>query len=258
MVKIVGILNITPDSFSDGAKFIAKENALSHCQKLIDDGANIIDIGAESTRPSANKLSPLEEWQRLEPLLKDLIMLCKKNGVLSSLDSYHANNAAKAINLGIDIINDVSGFSSPEMINLAKKNTNTTFIIMHNLGIPANQNITIAEEQDPIEVINLWIEEKIKLLNKHQIAKERIIIDLGIGFGKTAKQSLCLINNINRIKSYDLKLMVGHSRKSFLSSIYPNISKERDIETLEISKILCLANIDFLRVHNVKIHKNLC
>ncbi len=255
MTKLAGILNITPDSFSDGGKYSkTKNDVLTYAEKLIVDGVDIIDIGAESTRPDATMLTADEEWTRLSPVINELINLTHKNNKQISLDSYHTQNIKKAIDLGIDFINDVSGINNKENIELLKKNR-VPFVLTHNLGLPASKDITIPDNENIIAHLNTWILEIKKITHEHNINLQQIIIDPGIGFGKTAKQSIEIINNIEKLNKGEFRIYIGHSKKSFLNYLYPKISQDRSIETLEVSKLLINKNIDFLRVHDIAIHR---
>jgi len=246
--KIVGILNITPDSFSDGNKYTDEESILNHTKQLIKDGADIIDVGAESTRPNATKLSDEEEWQRLSPILKKVINTCHEHGAKVSLDTYHPPSAQKAIELGIDYINDVDGFKNPQMIE-AIQDADTKLIVMHSLTVPADKSINIPTDLDVIEEIKSWAKYKISQLEQSGIDKSRLIFDPGIGFNKTAGQSKEIIKRVEELKSLDVPLYIGHSRKSFLGDV-----ECRDTATTQISKELIEKDIDYIRVHDVKGH----
>ncbi|KJV69085.1 dihydropteroate synthase [Candidatus Neoehrlichia procyonis] len=250
--KILGILNITPDSFSDGGKFFSIEAAIAQTISLIDNGAHIIDIGAESTRPNATLLSPLEEWNRIKDVISEIITIAHNKKVKVSIDTRNAVTAYKVTQLGADYINDVSGLSDPEMIPVIK-DSNANIIIMHNLGIPADKNKVIPAHHDPIEEIIQWLKQRIEKLISANIEANRIIIDPGIGFGKTAQQSLHIIQNITHLKILDLPICVGHSRKSMLSALSIN-NDFRDYATTIISTFLMQKNIDFIRVHNLYLH----
>ncbi|MCE3231963.1 MAG: folKP [Rickettsiaceae bacterium] len=247
MTKLVGILNITPDSFSDGGKFTQVSSALLQAEKLITDGAAVIDIGAESTRPNAIPINADEEWQRLEQILPAIIKLCHQRQVLASLDTRHAFTAEKAIDLGIDWINDVDGFNQSGMIDTVK-NSHAHLVFMHSLGVPADKNKTLPSNIDVIQLVYQWAENKILQLQQAGIAKEHLIFDPGIGFGKTPLQSWQLINNIEAFQSLGVKILVGHSRKSFLGD------GDRDVATLAVSKELIVKKVDYLRVHEIIQH----
>ena len=168
--KIIGILNITPDSFSDGGLYIDDESILDATQKLIDDGAAIIDIGAESTRPGATILSHEEEWQRLGNILPQICKLIKSSEILSSIDTRHAKTAKKAIYEGIDWINDVSGLDDPamrEIIATAKADC----VVMHHLSIPERRDNILDRSQDPVQTVYAWGEKRLAELERSGIAR---------------------------------------------------------------------------------------
>jgi 2-amino-4-hydroxy-6-hydroxymethyldihydropteridine diphosphokinase / dihydropteroate synthase len=251
--QLVGILNITPDSFSDGGKFIESNAALTHALHLVEQGASVLDIGAESTAPNAKILTAEEEWDRLEPILlalqasRDKFLLWPK----ISVDTRHARTAKKAVGLGIDWINDVTGLQDPAMQEIASS-TNKTYVVMHYLSIPADKKHILPRDQDPINIIYEWGKQHLDELEKKGIPRQHIIFDPGIGFGKSPEHSLLLIKNIAQFTGLKTRLLLGYSRKSFLSLFTDKPPHERDIETLAIS--LCLASqpVDYLRVHDVE------
>lgn len=249
--KLVGILNITPDSFSDGGKYNDIENFKNIFEIWEKEFVNIIDIGAESTRPSAKTLTYNEELDRLDLVFKYL--KTKKFSYFKpklSIDTYHYETAKKAIENGFDIINDVNALKDERMIELIKDNKNIKYILTHSLMIPPKKEIIIKDIDD----IKRWFEDKIELLEKNNINKNQIIFDPGIGFGKTPSQTLKLIQNITEFQKYGFKLLFGHSRKSFMK-IFNNDIETRDFETLALS--LGLSNkVDILRVHTPIEHQN--
>ena len=247
--KIVGILNITPDSFSDGGKFDIPKQAIKKAEEMCKDGAAVIDIGAESTRPGATILTHEEEWQRLEPILEKISQ--SKLPAKISIDTYHLETVQKALQYNIDWINDVSGLENEEVAKVISDST-ASIVLMHNLGVPADKNITLPNDCDPIKEIISWGGSKLKTLEKYNINNDRIILDPGIGFGKTVEQLLEIIRRADELKSLGVKIMIGHSRKSFLSLFTDKPASERDFETSIISTLLAAKEIDYLRVHNVK------
>ena len=268
MPKIMGVLNITPDSFSDGGKYFCKDDAILGAKKLIADGAEILDIGAETTRttqrPHENihhkiperKLTSLisseEEWRRLSNILPEIIAIAKEAKVKISIDTRHIETLRNIIahNYEIDLINDVTGGADIEMLKLIASKK-YQIVLMHNLGIPANPQNVLPSNQDVLEIVKLWLEERIKLCLSLGINKEKIIIDPGIGFGKTAEQSLELLKNIAQFKKLGVKILVGHSRKSFFNLFTSKSYSERDIETFAASLFLATQEVDYLRVHEV-------
>jgi len=240
MTKLVAILNLTPDSFSDGGLHTDPHASI---KRMREEGADIIDIGAESTRPGATPLTPEEEWQRLAPVLKSLPK------APFSIDTRHAATAQKSLAHGASWINDVSGFSDPAMV-AAVKNTDCKLVVMHSLTVPADKSIVMADDADVVAEILSFAKARIAALETAGIARSRIIFDPGIGFGKTAAQSLTLLQHISALRACGVPLLIGHSRKSFLTG-------DRDTATLAISKQLIAQGIDYLRVHDVAAHRAL-
>lgn len=256
MTQLVGILNITPDSFSDGGEFTRVSTALAHAEKLIADGAAVIDVGAESTRPNATPLSHEEEWQRLSPLLPELKHLLRDRDITLSIDTRHAKTAHRAIEMGADWINDVSGCDDLCMRNVIAQ-SDVSLVIMHHLGIPASSASLLPESCDVISTLTLWAQNKITQLQEAGIAKERIIVDPGIGFGKSARHSWDIIRHVAAFRSLGVPLMIGHSRKSFLMQFNPHQAETRDIETYAVSRYLSAQQVDYLRVHDVEGHRRM-
>jgi dihydropteroate synthase len=258
MTKIVGILNITPDSFFDGGQYDEEKKALKQLEVLLRDGADVIDVGAESTRPDAKPISCAVEWSRLEAILPKLINVVENynkksnKNVEISLDSKNPQNVSKALDFGINIINDVSGFKDRKMIDLASK-SGKKIVLMHNLGIPADRNKIIDENLDVIEVLIGWAVAKIDLLQKAGIKKDKIIFDVGIGFGKNPAQSIKILKEIDRFRVLGVPLYVGHSNKSFLDGWDIEGCKNREEKTAFVSSYLMSKNIEYLRVHDTNI-----
>lgn len=252
--KIVPIINITPDSFSDGGKYSSLGNIKKEFEKIKNLNINFVDIGGQSTRPNATIISEKEEWNRLEPVIKVACEIFNDESDVISIDTYHPETAEKAIKLGANCINDVSGAMNKDMVKLAVDN-DVLLIFMHNLGIPANPLLTIPESEDPIKIVKNWAKNKIDELINLGVNLDKLIFDPGIGFGKTKEQSFLLIKEIDKFIDMGVKIMVGHSRKSFLSLFTDLPFSERDIETLSISTYLFDKKVDFIRVHNYAYHQ---
>ncbi len=253
--RLVGIINLTPDSFSDGGSFTHLEQILTSCTSLINDGASIIDIGAESTRPGADPLSESEEWQRLSPYLKAAIDHIHQLGALASLDSRYPANAERAIGLGIDWINDVTGLNNSLMLDIVAK-SNVTVVVMHSVSIPANRDMNIPHNTDPILYLKQWWNGCVQLAQDAGIDKSRLIFDPGLGFGKDFKQCWDVIHRVHEFKTLESKIFIGHSRKGFLAP--KKLPTQRDEETFKISAELASQKIDYLRVHNVRGNRIAC
>lgn len=242
---MVGILNITPDSFSDGGKFVRPEAALRQAAKLFADGAALVDIGAESTRPGAIPLTPAEEWRRLEPVLGRL--MAEYPGRLS-LDTYHPETVEKALAKGEVIINDVSGMNNPAMAAVVAKRR-AGCIISHLPGADpqaAHQGKLI----DDVQVVVDDLLAKVELLQKRGLPKDRIILDPGIGFGKTQALNEKLLEFARYMPDYPV--MIGYSRKRFLGH------KRMELATnLAAGRQATAAGATYLRVHDVAGHQQL-
>lgn len=251
--RLVGIVNVTPDSFSDGGKFSSAEQALHQAIHLVDAGAEILDIGAESTAPNSPRLTPDEEWQRLQPALTEILSARKLflHPVSISVDTMHAETAKKSLALGVDWINDVTGFHDPAM-RAAVRDSQADCVVMHHFTIPPTRTDVIPRDQDPVNFLLEWSRKTIASLEQDGINRERIIIDPGFGFGKTPGQALKLLQNMHAFTELGVRILIGHSRKSFMSIFTPNLAPERDIETLAITMHLAKQPVDYLRVHNVE------
>ena len=245
--KVIGILNITDNSFSDGGKYLDINSAKKHLIEMIKEGADGIDIGAESTKPYSSPVSAELQLERILPVLK---FIANENITIPiSIDTRSAKVAEEVLKLGSYIINDVSGFdydkSMPEVI--AKYNA--TVIIQHSQGTPENMQNNPGYN-NVIEDIYLELNKKIELANS--LGVENIIIDPGIGFGKSKNNNLEILNRIEEFFTLKCPIMVGISRKSFIGE-YDNEIK--DIYTLALNSRLIEKQVDYIRVHNVKIHK---
>ncbi|MDE3060905.1 MAG: dihydropteroate synthase, partial [Pseudomonadota bacterium] len=249
MTKLVGIINITPDSFSDGGACFDADFAIQAIAQQVEDGANIIDIGAESTRPGAIPITAAEEWERLAPVLAALPHFDDAD-VHFSVDTRHAETAKRALAEGVHWINDVSGFSDPAMVE-AVRNSKCKLVMMHSVSVPADKNMVMPESQDVMEALLMWARARIAALESAGIGRSRMIFDPGIGFGKTARQSLTILRDIGRFAALEVPVLIGHSRKSFLSAF----GHSRDEATLVVSQYLAQAKLDYLRVHDVATHR---
>lgn len=252
--QIVGILNITPDSFSDGGDFFHPDAALRRFQQLIHDGADIIDIGAESTRPNATPLNAKQEWARLEAVLPSLV--AQKKNTRISLDTRHAATAEQALALGVDVINDVGGLRDEAMLVLLAKHT-CPIIVMHALSIPASKDVMLPDDCDVVALMRAWHHETLARASAHGIGEDRLIFDPGIGFGKTKEQSLNLLDKIIEYIDYPQNWLIGHSRKSCLRNRAEDSREMLDEATLHYSKKLMCAGIGYVRVHDVAGHKKM-
>jgi dihydropteroate synthase len=244
--KIMGILNITPDSFSDGGNYLSESTAVDHALKMIDDGADIIDIGGESTRPGSNPVLLEEELKRTIPVIKRLSLLRKD--VLISIDTTKSKVAEQALDNGASIINDISGLTSDESMIDVAKGYNSAVVIMHMKGIPKTM------QQDPYyddvlkDVYNFLKSQSEKVF---QNGVDKIIIDPGIGFGKKIDDNFTLINKLNEFQYIGYPIMIGLSRKSFIGKTLNLEIDERDVATVLLEAVSVLNSARIIRTHNV-------
>lgn len=245
--KLVGILNLTQNSFSDGGLYYDFENAKEKFLSLIDDGADIIDIGAESTKPFAQAVSSKEQLEKLLPILD----FAKQHTVKISIDTRSAEVAEEVLRHGNYIINDVSGFDYDEkMVDIVRK-YNTAVILQHSQGTPATMQLAPSYE-NLMDEIFLSLQKKIA--KAHAAGIENLIIDPGIGFGKTQAQNVEIIKRLREFKSLGFPVMLGASRKSFLG-VKNDDNNLKDALSLGFDSIAILEGIDYLRIHNVKLHR---
>ena len=250
--KIVGILNVTPDSFSDGGLYTDIKSAQKHLISMINDGADVIDIGAESTRPYSEEVPAEEQIKRLTPILK--FIKSENLKTLTSIDTRSSIVAEFALDNGVNIINDVSGFDYDSLMPKIISKYQAQVIIQHSQGLPNNMqnNPTYS---DVVEEIYKSLQSKLNLATNAGI--KNIILDVGIGFGKSQKDNFEILNRIEEFYSVNSPIMVGVSRKSLLGLSNSNDNTLKDSLTLAISYPLIQKGVDYLRVHNVKLHKML-
>ena len=245
MTELVGVLNVTPDSFSDGNLFMEPQKALEQADKLFADGAALVDVGAESTRPGATPLTPKQEWQRLEPILTELL---KKYPGKISLDTYHPETVERALALGDVVINDVTGMNNPAMIAVVARHKPT--VIISQLPGSDIQAAHRGKLVDNVEQITTDLLAKAKQLQAKGLKKGQIILDPGIGFGKTMELNTKLVEFAKEVPQY--KVMIGYSRKRFLGD------KRMEIEpNLRAGERAIAAGAAYIRVHDVAGHRQL-
>jgi len=244
--NIMGVLNLTPDSFSDGGKFNKKKNSLNRAANLFKLGANIVDVGGESTRPGSKTISNKKELARIEKTIKKI---SKK--IPLSLDTRKSEIMEKGIKIGVKLINDVSGLEyDPETINILRK-YKTPFVLQHSQGTPENMQIKPSYKNELLDIYDFF-EEKIKLLRTKGIKHNNIIIDPGIGFGKNLKHNINLISNISIFHSLGLPILLGISRKRFIKDLSgKNDTKKRIGGSVASSLYSLMQGVQILRVHDV-------
>ena len=246
---VMGIVNVTPDSFSDGGEFYSSKDAIAHASKLINEGADIIDIGGESTRPGATEISSTDELKRVIPVIQGI--RSNNPDILISIDTTKAIVAKEAVEVGANIINDVSGLSFDSQMPMTVASLNVPIIIMHMKGNPRNMQKN-PEYKDLIDEILNYFKERIKIATKAGIDREMIILDPGIGFGKTVEHNFQILSKLNKFNKLELPLLIGPSRKSFIG-LTLNLSPEDRVDGTAATVAIGVNNgARIVRVHDVE------
>ncbi len=245
--NLMGVLNLTPDSFSDGGRFNKKSKGITHAINLFKFGSNIIDVGGESTRPGSKTVSDYKEWERIESTIKKI---SKK--IPLSLDTRKSEIMKKGIKLGVKIINDVSGLEYDLKTVQVLKEYKIPFVIHHSQGTPENMQIKPSYKNVLLDIYDFF-EEKIKFLRTKGVKHNNIIIDPGIGFGKNLKHNMNLIRDISIFHTLGFPVLVGVSKKRFIKELSGiNDTKNRAGGTVASSLYLIMQGVQILRVHDVK------
>ena len=251
----MGILNITPDSFSGDGLSGSEDVLAARIDAYLDQGVQIIDVGAESTRPKAGSVSADEEWNRLKPAL-ELIRsrICdKQSDSRISVDSRNWQTIGRAFEYGIDYINDVTGLQDPRIQGVVREGE-CDVIAMHSVTVPVDPSRILAPSPGAVDQMDRWIDSRKAAWLESGLNLGRIIIDPGIGFGKTSLQSLELLQRCEEFRRHGFRLLIGHSRKSFMAEFSEGPAETRDPETLGISLGLCARGVDIIRVHDPCLH----
>jgi dihydropteroate synthase len=245
---LMGIVNVTPDSFSDGGRFFAPERAIEHGRRLVADGADVVDVGGESTRPGAEAVSEEEESRRVLPVIEALA----SDGAIVSIDTSKPTVARAAIEVGASIVNDVS--ASPEMVELAG-DTGAGLVIMHMQGTPRSMQVDPAYV-DVVREVRDFLVQRAAFAVDRGVGKSQIVIDPGIGFGKTLEHNLDILTHIGVFVATDYPVLLGTSRKSFLGVLTGETMPERrDLATAATTALAVAAGVFAVRVHNVAVSR---
>lgn len=243
---LVGVLNVTPDSFSDGGEFTDPEVAISHGLEMVHLGAAVVDVGGESTRPGARPVDEAEELRRLMPVIEGLVAA----GVRVSIDTYKAEVARYALAVGAVVVNDVTGFRDEAMIEVVA-GADCGVVAMHMQGTPADMHLD-PRYDDVVTEVEDYLVARVERLEQAGVDRSRISIDPGIGFGKRAGHSLALLAHLDRLAGHGLPVMVGASRKGFLTSMIGEDSGEsRDMATAVTTALAFTRGARLFRVHDV-------
>ena len=247
-VLVMGILNVTPDSFSDGGRFFSKSSIAAQIDTMVESGADIIDVGGESTRPFAEPVSIDDELARVLPAIRQIR---QRSPIPISIDTTKAEVARKALAAGADIINDISALRfDPDMIHLVRE-TDVPVIIMHMQGTPSDMQVD-PHYKDVVGEISDFFKERLAWAEENGVPGKRFIIDPGIGFGKTVGHNLSILKRVTEFSSLGCPVLIGHSRKAFIGKILDLEVDERDVATAAVSALCVMQGVSILRVHDVK------
>lgn len=245
---VVGVLNVTPDSFSDGGRHYDAGRAIDRALQMESDGADIIEVGGESTRPGAEPVAAREEIERIGPVIGGL---AGRLGVPVAVDTYKSEVARAAIDLGAAILNDVSALRfDPSLADVAARES-APIILMHMRGDPATMQV-MPPSPDIFAEIGSDLRKAVSEATRRGVGYGQIVIDPGIGFGKTLEQNLAIINNLDRFESFDLPLMIGTSRKSFIGRLTGRLADDRIFGTAASVAVAIARGAHLVRVHDVK------
>jgi len=250
---VIGVLNVTPDSFSDGGRFTSLDDAVAHGCRLADDGADLVDVGGESTRPGADRVDAAEEERRVIPVIEALVA----NGIRVSIDTYRAVVAERALAAGASVVNDVSGgLGDPDMAAVVRA-AGCPWILMHWRGHSRRMQ-DLAHYVDVVDDVRRELAERVEAANQAGISPDRIVIDPGLGFAKTAEHNWALLAHLDVLVGFGLPVLIGASRKSFLGRVLadpagtPRPVGEREAATVALTAYAATQGAWGVRVHNVR------
>lgn len=244
---VMGVLNVTPDSFSDGGRFLDPRDALDQAQKMVEDGVDIIDVGAESSKPGSKGIDAEEELRRLRPILQ---ILGKQCPVPISVDTRKAEVARKALDWGVNLINDISALRFSADMGTVVAESRAGIVLMHMQGDPGTMQDCCSYD-NVVEDVMAFLRERIKVAESYGISREQILIDPGIGFAKNIDQNLQLLNGLSSFESLGQPLLVGVSHKSFIGSVLERPIPDRMMGTAAAVATSVLHGANIVRVHDV-------
>lgn len=247
----MGVVNVTPDSFSDGGLYTSTDKAVQHAKRLIGEGADLLDIGGESTRPGSEPVSVIEELNRVIPVIQAL----SDTNAIVSIDTSKPEVMRQAIKAGATMVNDVNALRAPGAIEAVKQESHVLICLMHMQGEPREMQNNPQYENVVTEVID-FLRQRLNLMQDLGISKERLIVDPGFGFGKNLEHNLKLLRCLDRFLCLDVPVLVGLSRKSMLGAITGNAIEHRICESIAAALLAALKGAKIIRVHDVKSTKD--
>lgn len=244
---IMGIVNVTPDSFSDGGRFLDPQAAVEHALQLVEQGADLLDIGGESTRPGAVAVPVDEELRRVLPVVEQL---AQRTRAILSIDTTKAEVARETLRAGARVVNDISGLRFDPQMSAICAESRAGVICMHIQGTPQTMQIA-PHYDDAVTEIAAYFEQQLASMEAQGIPRERVVVDPGIGFGKTPEHNVQILSHIARFRALGRPVCIGHSRKRFLKKLLGRPLDERSFGTAGVSIALAMQSVDILRVHDV-------
>ncbi len=244
---VMGVLNVTPDSFSDGGAHLAPDAAIQRGLEMVAEGADLLDVGAESTRPGSDPVPPQEEWRRLEPVLKVLV---DRAGVPLSVDTYKPETAAKALDVGVDMVNDVTALRDDRMVQTVAKQ-DVPAILMHMQGEPKTMQRNPQYEEVVADILR-FLRERMAHAVEGGVDEEKLLVDPGIGFGKTLDHNLEILRRLEEFRSLGRPILVGPSRKSFIGAVLDTDVEQRLEGSLAAAVLAASRGAHVVRVHDVR------
>lgn len=245
--RIMGIVNVTPDSFSDGGRHGQVEGAVRHCEQLVNEGADILDVGGESSRPGADPVPLDEELRRVLPVLKAAVTL----GVPVSVDTYKTEVMRAALDLGVDIVNDINALRAPGAVELVTSHPSCGVCLMHMLGEPKSMQAGEPAYVDVVNDVNRFLQGRAQVLRDAGVAAERIVLDPGIGFGKTVADNFALLARQRELLGSGYPVLAGWSRKSSLGAVTGKPVGDRLVASVSAALAAAQQGARVLRVHDV-------
>lgn len=246
---VMGILNVTPDSFSDGNQFFDAAAAIRRGVAMAEEGADLVDVGGESTRPGSLAITAAEELRRVAPVIEEL---AGRQGLLVSIDTQKSEVAAAALAAGAVLVNDISALRTDPRMPAVVRDSGAPVCLMHMLGTPRDMQRHPSYEGDVVREILAWLAERVEYAVSQGIAREKIIVDPGLGFGKRPEHNLELVKRIGELHELGLPVLVGHSRKSTLGVVLDEPVDGRLYGSLAVAAVCVMAGVQILRVHDVK------
>jgi dihydropteroate synthase len=244
--RVMGIVNVTPDSFSDGGRFVDARAAIDHARRLVDEGADILDIGGESTRPGAAPVSLEEERRRVLPVLEGLLGC----SLPISLDTSKPELMVEALRMGVDIINDVRALADPDALSVVTSHPSCGVCLMHMRGTPLTMQ-SLTAYSDVVDEVKTFLSDRLQLLQTLGVATERVVVDPGIGFGKSVEQNFELLRRQRELLGLGAPVLAGWSRKSSLGAVTGRAAEDRMVGSVSAALAAVLNGARIVRVHDV-------